>query len=354
MDALYASGSSATRVSASRSTSTLRPTSVARRDSTSIHCASLVSTTRRRSSAATCRVGRLGRLDRLADRRRGLQRHERRPGGRVGEQRLVQVLRRDVGVVDRDPQRLGLDAVAHRRRARRPRRGVRWWLIVATPLGWLLWQGLVSGPSPPRRPADRAPSSRRRARRPTRPGPAAPASSATGAAARAAHAVGPGRSGSDRRPSSRTGRAPGRRGARRPRPAPPRPPWPGPRRCPSSAAPSTRSTRNSRNGRAPSTAACSVSGEVRASSSGSEPGGSADHGDLDVVGALPRVDAVRRGLPGVVRVVGQHEPTGEPLQLAHVVLGQRGAAGGDRPGDAGAGEADHVGVALADRRPRRG
>ena len=72
------------------------------------------------------------------------------------------------------------------------------------------------------------------------------------------------------------------------------------------------------------------------------------HRHLDVVRLLPRVDTIGGGLARLVGVVGQNEPAGEALELADVLLGQSRAARGDRPLHPGPGEADHVGVALAD------
>ena len=72
-----------------------------------------------------------------------------------------------------------------------------------------------------------------------------------------------------------------------------------------------------------------------------------EHREPQVVGGLPGVDALRGGLAGLVRVVGQHDVAGEPLEDPHVVLGESRPARGDRSRDAGTGEADHVGVALA-------
>ena len=62
---------------------------------------------------------------------------------------------------------------------------------------------------------------------------------------------------------------------------------------------------------------------------------------------LPGVDPLRGGLPGTIGVVGQHDPGGEAGQLAGMVGGHGGAAGGDRPLDTGLVEADDVRVALA-------
>ena len=72
------------------------------------------------------------------------------------------------------------------------------------------------------------------------------------------------------------------------------------------------------------------------------------HGHVDLVLALPLVEAAGRRLPGAVGVVGQHHPGGEVPEQPDVLLGQGGAAGGHGPGHAGLEEADHVGVALAD------
>ena len=76
--------------------------------------------------------------------------------------------------------------------------------------------------------------------------------------------------------------------------------------------------------------------------------GQGHDGDLDVVGLLPGVDTIGRGLTGAVGVVGQHQSTGELLELLDVLLGERGPARGHRTGQAGPVEADDVGVPLAD------
>ena len=62
---------------------------------------------------------------------------------------------------------------------------------------------------------------------------------------------------------------------------------------------------------------------------------------------LPGVDPLGRGLAGTVSVVGQDDPGGEAGQLAGVVGGHGGAAGGDGALDSRLVEADHIGVALA-------
>ena len=85
-------------------------------------------------------------------------------------------------------------------------------------------------------------------------------------------------------------------------------------------------------------------GEVGRVAAGREGG----DGHLDLVLALPLVDPLGRGLAGGVGVEGQHEPRGEALERADVLVGEGGAAGGDGPVEADLGEADHVGVALAD------
>ena len=69
---------------------------------------------------------------------------------------------------------------------------------------------------------------------------------------------------------------------------------------------------------------------------------------LDVELLLPLVPLLRRALARAVGVVGEHHLAGEALQQLHVLLGQRGAARGDRVRDAGEREPHDVGVALAD------
>ena len=54
--------------------------------------------------------------------------------------------------------------------------------------------------------------------------------------------------------------------------------------------------------------------------------------DVDLLALLPGVEPFSGGLPGGVGVVGEHHPGGEVLEQPHVFVGQRGAAGGHRPG----------------------
>ena len=72
------------------------------------------------------------------------------------------------------------------------------------------------------------------------------------------------------------------------------------------------------------------SGSSRHTSAGSRPGGQVGHLELDLVLLLPLVPLLRRALAGGVGVVGEHHLAGEVLQHLEVVVGQRGAARGDR------------------------
>ena len=76
--------------------------------------------------------------------------------------------------------------------------------------------------------------------------------------------------------------------------------------------------------------------------------GQVRHHHVDLVLALPFVDPRGGALAGRVGVVGQHDALGEVPQQGEVLLGQRGATGGDGPGHAGLEGADDIGVALAD------
>ena len=99
---------------------------------------------------------------------------------------------------------------------------------------------------------------------------------------------------------------------------------------------------------APSTAFTSASGSSRQTSPGSRPGGSAATLTSMSNSLLPLVPLLRRALARAVGVVGQHHAAGERLQELDVLLGQRGATGGDRVRHAREREAHDVGVALAD------
>ena len=72
------------------------------------------------------------------------------------------------------------------------------------------------------------------------------------------------------------------------------------------------------------------------------------HRHLHLVLLLPRVEALGGTLAGGIGVERQHDPAGVALDQPHVVLGERRAARRHGPLDAGAVEADDVGVALAD------
>ena len=94
-------------------------------------------------------------------------------------------------------------------------------------------------------------------------------------------------------------------------------------------------------------AARSASGSVRARSAGSAPGGKRGHGHVDLVMALPLVDAAGALLARRVGVVGEHHASGEVAQQPEVVLAQRGATRGHGTGHPGQEEGDDVGVPLA-------
>ena len=156
------------------------------------------------------------------------------------------------------------------------------------------------------------------------------------------------RAGSARRSPSRTGRGRGRSGARRRRRAPPRRPGRGPRgcggrrrrgcaRCGSRGRAWRRSTAWRRRGRI-----------GRARSAGPSPTREVGDRHLDLVLALPLVDPLGGGLAGGIGVERQDQLGTEALEPPDVLVGEGGAAGGDRDRQAALGEADHVGVALAD------
>ena len=73
-------------------------------------------------------------------------------------------------------------------------------------------------------------------------------------------------------------------------------------------------------------------------------------GHVDLEAPLPFVDALGRGLACRIGVERQHDAATESLEHADVVFGQRRSTGGNGPADADVGEADDVGVALADDR----
>ena len=75
--------------------------------------------------------------------------------------------------------------------------------------------------------------------------------------------------------------------------------------------------------------------------------GQGGHGDLQLVAFLPFVEAGGSGLAGSVGIEREDDPLGEPPEEAEVLLGERSAASGHRPRQAGGEEADDVGVALA-------
>ena len=111
---------------------------------------------------------------------------------------------------------------------------------------------------------------------------------------------------------------------------------------------STRSSLNCANRDALSTAFTNAPGSSRQRSPGIL--ARRERGDLhlDVEALLPLVPLLGRVLAGGVGVVREHHVTREALQDLHVLVGQRGAAGGDRVRDAREREPHDVGVALAD------
>ena len=90
-------------------------------------------------------------------------------------------------------------------------------------------------------------------------------------------------------------------------------------------------------------------GRVRARSAGIHAGGQVGHRHVDVVLLLPLVEPVGGGLPGRVGVEGQHDPPGEAacssLTWSSVRAVPQVATARGTPAR---GEADDVGVALAD------
>ena len=152
-----------------------------------------------------------------------------------------------------------------------------------------------------------------------------------------------------RRASSRTGRARGRSGARATIAAAASAARARPSSVARSAAASTRSRRNCRNGVAAlDRLQRALAGRRATRRPGSRPAGRSATCDLDLVALLPPVPLLGRALAGGVGVVGEHHLAGEVLEDLEVVVGERGAARGDRVRRAGERERHDVGVALAD------
>ena len=78
------------------------------------------------------------------------------------------------------------------------------------------------------------------------------------------------------------------------------------------------------------------------------PVGQPGNRDLDLVFLLPLIEPFRSTLAGGIGIEGQYDTVRISLDQADMLLGERRSTGGHRSGEAGAMEADHVGIALTD------
>ena len=109
----------------------------------------------------------------------------------------------------------------------------------------------------------------------------------------------------------------------------------------------TRCRRNPRNGSAVSTAAASAVRIRQAQFARILALRERGHADLHLVLLLPLVELLGSTLPRCIGVERQHHTAGKSLEHAHVLFGQRRAAGGHRPLHTRSVKADDIGVALA-------